>query len=60
MKLPENLTYKQVAEYFNCSESTVRRWVDMIDEFPRPFKLFGTVRFRREEIEAFFDKYRDE
>jgi len=48
------LSIRQVAEYFKVSTRTIREWVRRDDSFPRPFKKFGTLRFRRSEIEKYW------
>ena len=50
------LSIKEVAEYFGVSIRTVRTWLKKDDSFPRPFKKFGTLRFRRSEIEKYWAK----
>lgn len=52
----EALSLKKVAEYFDVSTRTIRQWLDRDEEFPRPFKKFGTLRFRRAEIENYWRK----
>lgn len=54
------MTRRQVADYIGVSEVTIRRWVDEDEKFPRPFKKNQTVRFRREEIEEYCERHRDE
>ncbi|MBE9581692.1 MAG: helix-turn-helix domain-containing protein [Proteobacteria bacterium] len=48
------LSIRQVAEYFKVSTRTIREWVKRDDSFPRPFKKFGTLRFRHSEIEKYW------
>lgn len=48
------ITIREVAEYFKVSIRTVREWIDKDSTFPRPFKKFGTLRFRRAEIEKYW------
>lgn len=50
------LSIKEVAEYFGVSTRTIRDWLKRDDTFPRPFKKFGTLRFRRLEIERYWAK----
>jgi predicted DNA-binding transcriptional regulator AlpA len=45
-----------VAEYFGVSIRTIREWMEKDGNFPRPFKKFGTLRFRRSEIEEYWQK----
>ncbi|MBW2329394.1 MAG: helix-turn-helix domain-containing protein [Deltaproteobacteria bacterium] len=59
MNLPMNnnaLSIKEVAEYFKVSTRTIRDWLKRDESFPRPFKKFGTLRFRREEIDKYWAK----
>jgi len=53
---PEAISIKKVAEYFGVSIRTVREWMEKDSKFPRPFKKFGTLRFRRSEIEEYWKK----
>ena len=55
-KLTEAISIKKVAEYFCVSTRTVRVWLERDDDFPRPFKKFGTLRFKKSEIEAYWEK----
>lgn len=41
----------EVAAHFNVSRTTIWRWVKT-GVLPKPVKLGGLVRWRREEIEA--------
>ncbi len=50
------LSIKEVAEYFRVSTRTIRDWLKRDDTFPRPFKNFRTLRFRRSEIERYWTK----
>lgn len=50
------ITIREVAEYFKVSIRTVREWIERDSTFPRPFKKFGTLRFRRTEIEKYWVK----
>ena len=54
--IPEAMSIKKVAEYFGVSIRTVREWMEKDSKFPRPFKKFGTLRFRRSEIEEYWRK----
>lgn len=48
------LSIRQVAEYFRVSTRTIREWVKRDGSFPVPFRKFGTLRFRRLEIEEYW------
>jgi excisionase family DNA binding protein len=50
------LTIQEVAEYFRVSIRTIREWIERDSNFPRPFKKFGTLRFRRSQVEEYWDK----
>jgi excisionase family DNA binding protein len=50
------ITIREVAGYFRVSTRTVREWIERDSTFPRPFKKFGTLRFRRTEIEKYWAK----
>jgi excisionase family DNA binding protein len=50
------ITIREVAGYFKVSIRTVREWIERDSTFPRPFKKFGTLRFRRTEIEKYWMK----
>jgi predicted DNA-binding transcriptional regulator AlpA len=50
------ITLRQVAEYFQVTTRTIREWMGRDSAFPRPFKKFGTLRFRRSEIEEYWSK----
>ena len=56
--ISEAISIKDVAEYFSVSVRTIREWMGRDDAFPRPFKKFGTLRFRRSEIEKYWAKNR--
>ncbi len=55
-KTNDVITIKEVAGYFRVSVRTVREWIERDSTFPRPFKKFGTLRFRRTEIEKYWMK----
>ena len=55
-EMTEAISIKKVAEYFCVSTRTVRVWIERDDDFPRPFKKFGTLRFKRSEIEDYWQK----
>jgi transcriptional antiterminator len=44
----------EVADYFKVSTRTIRVWLEKDESFPRPFKKFGTLRFRCREIERYW------
>lgn len=52
----EAFTIKEVAEFFKVSTRTIRKWSQRDISFPRPFKKFGTLRFRRAEIIEYWEK----
>ncbi|MCK4486985.1 MAG: helix-turn-helix domain-containing protein [Desulfobacterales bacterium] len=52
----DELSIKEVAEYFRVSPCTIRDWLKRNDTFPRPFKERRTLRFRRSEIEKYWAK----
>lgn len=52
----EALTLKKVAEFFDVSPRTIRQWLERDEDFPRPFKKFGTLRFKRSEVEGYWRK----
>ncbi|PID40355.1 MAG: hypothetical protein CR984_03640 [Proteobacteria bacterium] len=43
----------EVADYFGVSTSSIRLWIKKKPSFPRPFKKFGILRFRRSDIERY-------
>ncbi|WP_374646663.1 helix-turn-helix transcriptional regulator [Tabrizicola sp.] len=45
------MTSREVAGHFNCNVSTVWRWLRQ-GILPKPVKIAGSTRWRREEIEA--------
>ena len=51
------ITAKQVAEYLNCSVSTVRRLV--VNGGIPHFRLGKLIRFRRSDIDLWLGKYRE-
>ena len=44
----------EVADYFKVSTRTIRVWLEKDASFPRPFKKYGTLRFRCSEIERYW------
>ena len=50
----EVISIKVVAEYFSVSVRTIRNWMEKDEHFPRGFKKFGTLRFRKSEIEGYW------
>ncbi len=52
--LKEAISIKHVAEYFGVTVRTIRQWMEKDKDFPRGFKKFGTLRFRRSEIEEYW------
>ncbi len=44
----------EVASYFKVSIRTIRVWLKKDESFPRPFKKFGTLRFRCSDIERYW------
>jgi len=52
----EAISIKVVAEYFSVSVRTIRQWMEKDEDFPRGFKKFGTLRFRKSEIEEYWRK----
>jgi excisionase family DNA binding protein len=54
--MSEAITIKQVAKYFGVSVRTIRQWMEKDEDFPRGFKKFGTLRFRKSEIEEYWQK----
>jgi hypothetical protein len=44
----------EVADYFKVSIRTIRVWLEKDASFPRPFKKFGTLRFRGCDIERYW------
>lgn len=56
----EALTLKKVAEFFDVTPRTIRLWLKKDENFPRPFKKFGTLRFKRSEVEWYWKENRYE
>jgi predicted DNA-binding transcriptional regulator AlpA len=52
--ISEAITIKEAALYFGVSVRTIRNWMEKDDGFPQGFKRFGTLRFRKSEIEAYW------
>ena len=52
----EAVSIKQAAQYFNVSVRTIRNWMEKDKDFPRGFKRYGTLRFRKTEIEQYWAK----
>ncbi|OEU51865.1 MAG: hypothetical protein BA861_07305 [Desulfobacterales bacterium S3730MH5] len=52
----EVISIKVVAEYFRVSVRTIRNWMGKDENFPRGFKKYGTLRFRKSEIEEHWAK----
>ncbi len=50
------ISIKVVAEYFSVSVRTIRKWMEKDEYFPLGFKKFGTLRFRKSEIEEYWQK----
>ena len=51
------MTMKEVAEYLQCSRSTVRRWVAR-GKVPH-YRMGVMIRFRRAELDSWLDTYRE-
>ncbi len=51
------MTVQEVAEYLQCSLSTVRRWVAR-GKVPH-YRMGKLVRFRRAELDRWLDAYRE-
>ena len=51
------MTMQEVAEYLQCSLSTVRRWVGR-GKVPH-YRLGKMIRFRRAELDSWLDTYRE-
>ena len=56
--ISDAISIKDVAEYFSVSIRTIREWMSKDETFPQPFKKFGTLRFRKSEIEEYWGKNR--
>ena len=54
--MSEAISIKHVAEYFGVSVRTIRQWMEKDEDFPPGFKKFGTLRFRKSEIEEYWIK----
>ena len=54
------ISIKTVAEYFGVSIRTIRIWMEKDEHFPKPFKKYSTLRFKRNEIEAYWNENRQE
>ena len=52
----DGISIKVVAEYFSVSVRTIRNWMEKDGDFPRGFKKYGTLRFRKSEIEEYWQK----
>ncbi len=50
------ISIKTVAEYFGVSIRTIRSWMEKDENFPKPFKKYSTLRFKRNEIEAYWNE----
>lgn len=56
----ENATsIKDVASYFGVSVRTIRGWMVKDPAFPKPFKKFGTLRFKQSEIKTYWKRNLD-
>lgn len=51
------MTMQEVAEYLQCSVSTVRRWVGR-GKVPH-YRMGKMIRFRRAELDRWLDAYRE-
>lgn len=52
----ENATsIKDVANFFGVSVRTIREWMSKDPTFPKPFKKFGTLRFKQSEIQGYWE-----
>ncbi len=52
------VSIKTVAEFFGVSIRTIRTWMEKDENFPKPFKKYSTLRFKLNEIEAYWDENR--
>jgi len=52
----EVISIRVVAEYFSVTVRTIRQWMEKDEHFPPGFKKFGTLRFRKSEIEEYWTK----
>jgi prophage regulatory protein len=51
---PEYVSDKEAAIRFNVTRCTIRKWVRVNPEFPRPIRLSeGCTRWRVEDLDAF-------
>ncbi len=50
------LSIKEVAQYFSVSTRTIRDWMKKDENFPRPFKKFGTLRFSKVMVEKYWER----
>jgi len=50
------MTINEVAEFFGVHRKTIYDWMKKDPDFPKGFRKFSTVRFRREEIEEYWRK----
>lgn len=46
----------EVADYFRVSTRTIRVWLHKDASFPRPFKKYGTLRFKCSEVEQYWNE----
>lgn len=54
--LAENaVSIKEVALFFGVSVRTIRGWMIKDPNFPKPFKKFGTLRFKQSEIQFYWE-----
>ena len=52
------ISIKTVAGYFGVSIRTIRSWMEKDENFPKPFKKYSTLRFKRNEIEEYWNENR--
>jgi len=50
------MSIQEVAQFFGVSVRTIRIWMGRDETFPRPFKKFGTLRFRKSEVEEYWEE----
>ena len=55
-KIANAVTIKDVADYFGVSVRTIRSWMDKDKKFPKGFKKFGTLRFKKYDIEKYWSE----
>ena len=48
-------TIKDVADFFGVTVRTIREWMVKDPTFPKPFKKFGTLRFKQSEIKRYWE-----